>query len=461
MKFIILAGGSGTRLWPLSRELTPKSLLPLIGKKSLLENTFNLALSFTSSKNILTVTNIRQGQDTKFQLEKIVKNPSVIYEPLGKNTSAAILSALTFLQSQKDELVVILPCDFAIEDEAAFSEIMEKSKINAKNGYISAVGVKPAYPETGFGYIKIGEKIKSGFKVEKFIEKPSKSLVEQFITDDSYFWNCGIYIGKISAFLSAFQTFLPDMFTKFNKSMFDENNKIKFEFYENIPNISIDYSIIEKIENLAFIKLNSKWSDFGSWKALYDFSKKDKNNNVLHGNVICDKVKNSFVYSSKELVCVASKNDIIAVETEDAVLVCDKSRSADINKVVLQLKTNYSELTKTHKTVFRPWGFYTCLNSGDGWLTKIITVSPGHKLSLQSHNHRSEHWVVLEGVANVVLNGEVHTLNKAQSIDIPLKAKHSLQNHSDKVLKILELQKGSYISEDDIIRYEDMYGRVN
>lgn len=461
MKCIILAGGSGERLWPMSRTLSPKSLLNLYGEKTLLQNTFEFALEIAPAKNIVTVTNIRQETDTKIQLKELSKNPVVIAEPMAKNTAPAVATALTYLQGKKDDVVVILPCDFIVKDKAVFLETIEKAKLCAKDGYITAVGVKPSYPETGFGYIKAGEKIKNGLKIEKFIEKPEKELVESFLEEDNYFWNCGIFVSKISVLLRAFEKYSPSVCYGFNKEMFDENNKVKFEYYENIQKISFDYAVMEKAQNTAFVELKTEWNDGGSWQAVYNNSEKDSKGNAVHGNVILDKVKDSLVYSSKELVAVSGKNDVIVVETEDAVLVADKNRTSEINKLVKKLKSENNELTETHKTVFRPWGFYTCLNGGEGWLSKIITVSPGHKLSLQSHNHRSEHWVVLEGTATVLLDGEVHTLEKRQSIDIPLMAKHSLQNHTKEILKILEVQKGDYISEDDIIRYEDVYGRVN
>ena len=371
------------------------------------------------------------------------------------------VSAFSHLQGKKDDIVVILPCDFIVKDKAVFLETIEKAKLCAKDGYITAIGVKPSYPETGFGYIKAGEKIKNGIKIEKFIEKPETELVMSFLEEDNCFWNCGIFVSKISVLLRAFEKYSPAVCYGFNKEMFDENNKVKFEYYENIQKISFDYAVMEKAPNIAFVELETQWNDGGSWQAVYDNTEKDSKGNAVHGNVILDKVKDSLVYSSKELVAVSGKNDVIVVETEDAVLVADKNRTSEINKLVKKLKSENNELTETHKTVFRPWGFYTCLNGGEGWLSKIITVSPGHKLSLQSHNHRSEHWVVLEGTATVLLEGEVHTLEKRQSIDIPLMAKHSLQNHTKEILKILEVQKGDYISEDDIIRYEDVYGRVN
>lgn len=460
MKCIILAGGSGERLWPVSRALYPKSLLKLCSGKTLLQNTFETALSIVSAGNILTVTNIRQETDTRLQLKEYCKKPLIISEPMAKNTAPAVALALTYLQGKRDDIAVIMPVDFSIEDKNALIEAINKAKLNAKEGYITAIGIKPDYPETGFGYIKTGENIKNGKKVDKFIEKPSAQVAKSFLDEGNYFWNCGIYVSKISVLLDAIKDCSPSVCQGFSKEMFDENNKIKYEYYEKLPVISIDYAVMEKADNLAFVELKSKWNDMGSWKAIYDNGEKDAKGNVVIGNVLLDKVKNSLVYSSKELVSVCSMNDIAVVETEDAVLVCDKNKTCKVNEIVKKLKSEKSDTTNCHKTVFRPWGFYTCLNGGNGWLSKIITVSPGHKLSLQSHNHRSEHWVVLDGIATVILEGQTHTLQKAQSIDIPLKAKHSLQNHTKDVLKILEVQKGDYISEDDIIRYEDVYGRV-
>ncbi len=461
MKCIILAGGSGERLWPVSRDLYPKSLLKFDGEKTLIQNTYELALSLTSEKNIIVITNIRQAGDITIQLKKITKKPVVISEPGGKNTLAAIASGITYFDSKRDESVLILPVDFKTENKKIFQDTVKKSIEISKKGYITAIGVKPSYCDNGFGYIKPGEKIKNGFIVEKFIEKPEVSQVKEFLKKGGYFWNTGIYTGKISLFKQTLSECAPEIINKFNKDMFDENNTIKFSYYENLPEISIDCAIMEKISNLAFIELKTKWFDLGSWRSIYNKEEKDsKDKNVIIGNVVTDKVKNSFIYSSKELVAVSGLKNKIVIETEDAVLVCEKDRACEIGKLVKYLKKNNHNAVKLSKTVYRPWGYYTCLNEGKGWLTKLICVLPKNKLSLQSHNHRSEHWVILEGKADVVLEDKVHKLEKGNSINIPLKAKHSLQNNTNEPLKILEVQKGDIISEDDIIRYQDMYGRV-
>lgn len=460
MKSIILVGGSGQRLWPLSRDLYPKPFLKLHGTKNFLQNTFELASSVVAPKNIITITNIKHSSDTELQLKELYKSPVVISEPIAKNTAGAVASALTYLKDEKDEILIFIPCDFTIEDKEVFIQTVQKAKDLAKDGYICAVGTKPTFPETGYGYIKAGSKLKKGRKIDQFKEKPSLETAKKYLKNGNYFWNCGIYIAKKSVLIDAFEKYAPDVISGMNKSMFDENKKIKYSFYENIPSVSIDYAVIEKAENLAMVELETKWFDFGSWKSVYDNSEKDSKGNVLRGNVVTNGVKNSFVYSQKELVAVSGMDNTVVIETEDAILVCDKKEAQNINKLVKILKEKQNEVTSIHKTVFRPWGFYTCLNGGDGWLSKIITVSAGHKLSLQSHNHRSEHWVVLEGTASVILEGNQYQLEKRQSIDIPLGAKHSLQNNTRSPLKILEVQKGDYISEDDIIRYEDIYGRV-
>lgn len=461
MKSIILAGGSGSRLWPLSRDMYPKQLLSFDTDKSFLQQTFIRLNSFCEAKDIVTITNIKHLSDIKLQLNQINTSNIVIGEPLGKNTAPAIACTLEFFnqKSDNDDIVLIVPSDHLIQDISAFKNTVEQGKALAEEGYIVTFGIKPTYPETGYGYIKTDSALKYGYKVEKFEEKPDLNTAKKYLESKNYYWNGGIFMGKISTFMQEFKTYAEDIYKNLKDLDFSKESKIKYGIYENMPSISIDYAIMEKSKKIALVELQSDWNDLGSWQSLYNIQKKDSNNNVLRGKVIVDNVKNSFIYSQKEIVAVSGLENIILVETEDAIMACKLNESQNVKNLYTKLKEKESDTIKIHKTVFRPWGYYTCMNRGEGYLTKTICVMPNQKLSVQSHNHRSEHWTVLEGKALVLLNNESKILNKGDSIDIPLGAKHSLQNPYDNNLKIIEIQQGDYISEDDIIRYEDIYGR--
>lgn len=311
-----------------------------------------------------------------------------------------------------------------------------------------------------YGYIKTSNQINNGFKVERFVEKPNFETAKQYLLDGHYYWNGGIFIGKISTFLNEIEKYAPTIYNNLNKLNFTEKQELPYSIYEQMPSISIDYAVMEKSDNIALVELLSDWNDLGSWQALYEVKEKDSCGNVTNGKVVINNVKNSFIYSQKEIVAVSDLENIILIETEDAIMACKMSESQNVKKLYEILKASQSDTTKLHKTVFRPWGYYTCMNSGEGYLTKTICVMPKQKLSLQSHNHRSEHWVVLEGHALVIKDNKEYNIDAGDSIDIPLGVKHSLQNPYNEILKIIEVQKGNYISEDDIIRYEDCYGRV-
>lgn len=462
MKSIILAGGSGSRLWPLSREEYPKQLLSFDKEQSLLQKTFNRLCSFSKPADIVTVTNIKHYSNIKLQLNKIDSSNVVIGEPFGKNTAPAIASTLQYFIQQgcEDDVVLIVPSDHLIKDIDGFNKTVEQGKELAEQGYIVTFGIKPTYPETGYGYIKTEKALSVGYKVEKFVEKPNFETAKKYLDSENYYWNGGIFMGKISTFLNEFKKFASDIYMHLGKLDFSNSTQINFSVYEKMPSISIDYAIMEKSDKIALVELQSDWNDLGSWQSIFNVKEKDENGNVLTGKVVVDNVKNSFIYSQKEVVAVSSLENIILVETEDAIMACKLDESQNVKKLYEKLKAKESDTIKLHKTVFRPWGYYTCMNSGDGYLTKTICVMPKHKLSVQSHNHRSEHWVVLEGTALVLKDGKEYNVYAGDSIDIPLGAKHSLQNPYDKELKIIEIQKGDYISEDDIIRYEDCYGRV-
>ena len=462
MKSIILAGGSGSRLWPLSRDMYPKQLLSIDNQESLLQQTFLRLSKFSSASETVTVTNIKHYQDIKLQLNKIDKNNVVIAEPLGKNTAPAIACALEYFKQKedKDDIVLIVPSDHLIKDVENFNSTVEEALELAKQNYIVTFGIKPTYPEVGYGYIKTLNKLDVGYKVDKFVEKPNLENAKKYLSDGGYYWNGGIFMAKISVLLEEFKLLANDIYSNLDKLDFSNSVKIDYSIYEKMPSISIDYAIMEKSARIALVELKSDWNDLGSWQALYKVKEKDENGNVLTGSVVVDEVKNSFIYSQKEIVAVSGLEDIILVETEDAIMACKMDGSQNVKKLYEKLKQKESDTTKLHKTVFRPWGYYTCMNSGKGYLTKTICVLPKQKLSIQSHNYRSEHWVVLEGKALVVKGEKEYIVESGDSIDIPVQMKHSLQNPYDEELKIIEVQKGDYISEDDIIRYEDCYGRV-
>lgn len=460
MKAIILAGGSGSRLWPLSRDMYPKQLLSFDRDYSLLQQTYLRLKNFIQSKDIVSITNVKHYQDIKLQLNIIDKENNVIAEPLGKNTAPAIACAIEYFKQKNDDddIVLIIPSDQLIKDIDKFNISVAQAEKLANAGYIVTFGIRPTYPETGYGYIKTQEKIDNGYKVEKFVEKPDFVTAEKYIQNGNYYWNGGMFMAKISVLEDEFKKYAQEISAQAQKINYSEQNKIPYNIYEKMPSISIDYSIMEKSDKIALVELLSDWNDLGSWKSLYEVKQKDDNGNVTQGNVVIENVKNSFIYSQKELVAVSDLENVVIVETEDAIMACKMDKSQNVKKLYEKLKADNT--TKLHKTVFRPWGYYTCMNGGEGYLTKTICVLPKQKLSIQSHNHRSEHWVILEGQALVIKEDDKYYLNPGDSIDIPIKAKHSLQNPYDKELKIIEVQQGDYISEDDIIRYEDCYGRV-
>lgn len=459
---IILAGGSGSRLWPLSRELYPKQLIKLNSGESLLQSTFKRLSNFIDPKNIISVTNIKHLPEVKLQLNQINPDNLVIAEPVAKNTAPAIAATLEFIRqtASADEIVVIVPADHLIQDTEAFARTVIEGEKLANIGHIVTFGIKPSYPETGYGYIKIAAELASGFMVENFVEKPDLETAQEYLQNGNYYWNGGIFMGKVSVLLQEFKDLSADIHA--NLTMLDFTNNLKLDpvVYSDMPSISIDYAIMEKSDKIALVELESDWNDLGSWQSLYDIKAKDAQGNVTEGNIILNDVKNSFIYSSKKLVAVSGVEDIVVVETEDAVMVCGKNKSQDVKKIYDELKLRNDDAHIIHKTVFRPWGYYTCIAEGNGYLTKLISVYPKQKLSIQSHEHRSEHWVVIAGQALVVLNDESHYLTAGHSIDIPVQAKHSLQNPYEEELKIIEVQKGELLSEDDIVRYEDVYGRV-
>ena len=459
---IILAGGSGSRLWPLSRELYPKQLLGINTDKSLLEMTYLRLLKMMDEKNILSITNAKHFSDVKTQLSSISQNPIVLSEPTQKNTAPAISAAVKYLLDKgKDDIVLVVPSDHLIKNDAEFQKAVQNAAKLAEEGSIITFGIKPDAPETGYGYIKCTAKINDfSRKVDEFKEKPDLKTAEKYLKSGDYFWNSGIFMFKASVFMNTLCQLAPEIYKIVQELDFTKNDTIEFTKFDKMPSISVDYAIMEKAKNIVNVPVDCGWNDLGSWDAIYEINKKDEDNNVKIGATQIEGCKNSLFYSSNRLVAGVGLDDIILIETSDAVLACKKDRTQDVKKIFDKLKEIKDETHLIHTTVYRPWGYYTVLNQGDGYLTKMICVSAHGQLSLQSHNYRSEHWVVLSGTARVSLDNKNFILKPGSSIDIPVKVKHSLGNPYSEELKIIEVQKGDKLVEEDIIRYKDIYGRV-
>ena len=461
MHGIILAGGSGSRLWPLSRELYPKQLLKVNSDKSLLERTYERLMGIMDKDNIVAITNAKHASDVKMQLIEYSKDVRILSEPTAKNTAPAISVAVKFLLDfNMDDVIVVLPSDHLIEDTKKFASTIDEAQKLAREGYIVTLGVKPSSAGTGFGYIKAGEKLSAGYKVASFKEKPDLKTAQRYLEEGNYFWNAGIFVFKASVFMETLKKTSPEIYDITQLFNFKTQEEIDYMTFDKYPSISVDYAVMERADNIAMVEMQSDWNDLGSWDAVYDINKKDKNNNVKIGNVVEENCENSMLYSSQRLLAGVGLKNVIIVETSDAVLACDKNDTQGVKKIFEKLKEANNETHRIHTTVYRPWGYYTILNQGEGYLTKMICVSRKGQLSLQSHNHRSEHWVVLSGIARVTLDDKVFMLKAGSSIDIPVKAIHQLANPYDSELKIIEVQKGDKLVEEDIVRYKDIYGRV-
>ena len=481
---VILAGGSGSRLWPLSRELHPKQLMKIEDDYTLFQSAFIRLVNCVDDKNILSITNVKLESQVKAQLkemqEKFCRKSSyrVITEPEGKNTAPAIALAIKYiekLQQDKavnqenieDAIIVAVPSDNLITDNEKYCKSVSEGIKLAKEGYIVTFGVKPDRADVGLGYIraKNNRKIRSiaadGLKVESFIEKPDLETAQEFVESDKYFWNSGMFVFKASVMMAELKKYERDIYNIIKDApISSQTPTIPYQDFKDMPDISIDYAVMENSKKLALIPLETDWKDVGSWEAVYDVSEKDENNNYIMGNVLDLESKDSLVYSTSKLITTIGLKDTVVVETEDAVLVCDRSRAQDVKKIVNHLKEIHDTTQYTHKTVYRPWGYYQVLNEGKGFLTKCIYVNPGAKLSVQMHHHRSEHWVVVEGKALVLKSEEFIELNCGDSIDLAVEEVHSLQNPYDEPVKVLEVQQGDILDENDIVRLEDMYGRV-
>ena len=463
---VILSGGSGTRLWPMSREAYPKQFLPLLGDQSLLQATVQRLQGLEASPPLLVC-----NQDHRFmvaaQLQTLGVTPqALILEPLGRNTAPAVaIAALQAILAGQDPLLLILPADHVITDIAGFQHAVHEAQALAEAGYLVTFGIQPHAPETGYGYIQAGGALdQGGYTVTRFVEKPDRATAEQYLTAGEYYWNSGMFLFRAQRFLEELDTFRPDILTACRKAFAQARRDLDFlrldaAAFEECPGESIDYAVMEPTQHAAVLPLNIGWNDVGSWTALWEVGERDADDNILVGDVLTQKTHRSYIHAQHRLVAAVGVDDLMIVETPDAVLVTHKDHSQEIKTIVEYLKRNGRSETKAHRKVHRPWGAYDSIDIEDRFQVKRITVNPGARLSLQMHHHRAEHWIVVNGTARVTCDDHSFLLRENESTYIPLGSNHRLENPGKIPLELIEVQSGSYLGEDDIVRFEDVYGR--
>jgi mannose-1-phosphate guanylyltransferase len=468
VKPVIMAGGSGSRLWPLSRQQFPKQFLTLHGSHTMLQNTISRLNGIAHDAPILICNEEHRFIVAEQLHSKKISHDGIILEPVGRNTAPAIaLAAFKCILQGEDPLLLVLAADHVIENEKAFSEVVMASRELAISGRLVTFGIVPTAAETGYGYIKRGEptEVNSAFSVDKFVEKPDVATAERYVSSGDYYWNSGMFLFKASTFLSELKLYRADIYEACERAMTSSSTDLDFvrvdkDQFLACPEDSIDYSVMEKTNRSVVVPLDAGWSDVGSWASLWDISSKDKRGNSHTGDVLSVNCDNSFVFAETGLVATLGLSDVIVVQTKDAVLVASRGHVQDVKTIVQQLSLSGRSEHKTHREVFRPWGKYDSIDNGDRYQVKRITVKPGEKLSIQMHHHRAEHWIVVSGTANVTIDGSETLLCENQSVYIPLGAIHALENPGKIPLELIEVQSGSYLGEDDIVRFSDRYGRV-
>ncbi len=463
---VILSGGAGTRLWPMSRELYPKQLLPLASDKTMLQETICRLEGLADIAAPLIVCNEAHRFMVAEQARQLGQNPSgIILEPCGRNTAPAVaLAALYARQNNEDPLLLILPADHLIADVCEFQRIVSLATVQASEGALITFGIVPTAPETGYGYIKAQKDATDFYPVSCFVEKPDSDTAEAYIDSGDYYWNSGMFMFRASRYLEELGHFRPDILAACEKAMTSVKPDLDFmrldeEDFAACPSDSIDYAVMEKTDKAIVFPLAAGWNDIGAWSALWDVKPQDEQGNVVIGDVLTQDTDNCYLQATNRLIATVGVNDLVVVETADAVLVAQRDQVQNVKAIVEQLKARGRGEALLHRRVNRPWGAYEGIDVGERFQVKRITVNPGASLSLQKHHHRAEHWIVVKGTAEVTCGEKVVTLTENQSTYIPLGEVHRLANPGRIPLEIIEVQSGSYLGEDDIVRLEDVYGR--
>ncbi|NIF70251.1 mannose-1-phosphate guanylyltransferase/mannose-6-phosphate isomerase [Burkholderia sp. Ap-962] len=468
---VILCGGSGTRLWPMSRGGYPKQYLKLTGETTLVQQTALRLSGIPTIAQPIVVTNEEQRFLVAEQLRQVGVSPaSIVLEPIGRNTAPAIaIAALLALQDSPDALLFVLPSDHVIQDEAAFAAVATEAARIAADQHLVTFGIEPTEAHTGFGYIRRGREIQAGssvYEVAAFVEKPDMATAERFIADGGYYWNSGMFMLKASTYLEELKRHSPEIAIQAERSVESARRDVDFirldaETFGACPNLSIDYAVMEKTDRAAVVAAaRLGWNDIGSWSALADIAEHDDDGNVRLGDVYAHGTRGSYIRAEHRMVAAIGVDDLVIIETADAVLVAHRDKTQEVKKVVEWLNASGRHESVTHRRVLRPWGDYEGLDQGERFQVKRIVVKPGAQLSLQMHHHRAEHWIVVKGTALVTNGDKEIMLTENQSTYIPLGATHRLTNPGKIPLELIEVQSGAYLGEDDIVRFEDTYGRA-
>lgn len=464
---VILSGGSGTRLWPMSRKQKPKQFIPLLNEYTMFENTILRLNGVTNLQPPIVVCN----EDHRFmvaeQLHGLdIHDGSILLEPVGRNTAPAIaLAAMLAARTNPEELLLVLPADHQIHDEKAFHAAIELASKSAIEGNLLTFGIQPTSPHTGYGYIKAGGNTDSDVShVDQFVEKPDLKTAEEYLNSGSYLWNSGMFMFRADRYLEELQSSNPEMINACQEALDKSEHDLDFirldkDSFEASPSDSIDYAVMEKTDKAHVVALDAGWSDVGSWSSLWEACEQDENSNVLHGDIITHDTTDSYIHAESRLVSVVGLEHIVVVETDDAVMVASKDKAQNVKAIVDELKDEQRSEMDNHRKVYRPWGYYDSLDVGERFQVKRIVVKPGEKLSVQMHHHRAEHWIVVSGTASVTRGEETFLVSENESTFIPIGTVHALENPGTIPLEMIEVQSGSYLGEDDIVRFEDRYGR--